>query len=83
MRTSSGIGVSASSWRSARRPPIAVLNSFPSATLMNEEATYGRSFTYWARAAVGDAGPFLPLTRAMGSNSRTRAAVHRSSDASG
>jgi hypothetical protein len=45
--------------------------------LRNEEATYGRSLTYWSSVEA-------PLwTTPIGSTSRRRAAVHEVSDTSG
>ncbi len=44
-----GIGAAASSGLSLLRPPNALPNTREIATLRNEEATYGRSFTYWSR----------------------------------
>jgi hypothetical protein len=42
---SRGNGVSASSGRSSLRPASAVPKSFAIVVLMNDDATYGRSFT--------------------------------------
>ena len=41
----SGIGLLTNSGRSLQRPDIAVPKTWAIATLMNEEATYGRSLT--------------------------------------
>jgi hypothetical protein len=78
MRASSGIGVAASSGRSLLFPASALPNTCAIATLRNDDATYGRSFTYcWSAPADP------PRTSPTGSTSSSTAAVHRSSDTSG
>jgi hypothetical protein len=66
------------------RPVIAVPNILLMATDMNDEAAYGRSFTYCASevAAPPDPRPRSRTSR-TGSMSTISAAVQRSSVASG
>jgi hypothetical protein len=60
-------------------PTIAVLKTRAIATLRNDEATYGRSLTYWSRR-----GKRTPRRiRPTGSTSRSSAAVQLASFASG
>jgi hypothetical protein len=73
----------ASSGRSLLRPAIAVPKTSVIATLRNELATYGRSFTYWSSAPPSPEGPRRPRTRPTGSTSSKSAAVHALSEASG
>jgi hypothetical protein len=55
------------------------LKTRASATLTNDDATYGRSFTYWSSRANRTPRRISPT----GSTSSSRAAVQRSSLASG
>jgi hypothetical protein len=64
MAISSGIGPAANSGRLSQRPVIAVRNTRPSATASNDEAAYGRSLTYCARANPSVC--FLPVSRSAG-----------------
>ena len=74
-----GSGRRARSGRASQRPDIAVPNTRPSATLMNDEAAYGRSLTYWSMR-----GKRIPRrTSPTGSTSSSSATVQRSSVASG
>jgi hypothetical protein len=64
---------------------MAVRKTFPRATASIEDAAYGRSLTYCARLKATSRGALRPCwrTSAIGSTSRSRATVHRSSVASG
>jgi hypothetical protein len=75
----SGIGVAARSAWLFDLPPSAVLKTREIATLVNDDAAYGRSLTYWSRR--GNRTP--RRMRPTGSTSSRSAAVHRSSVASG
>ena len=82
--TSSAAACPASSGRSLLRPVIAVPNILLSATARNDDAAYGRSFTYCESAKPFPRGfPRRPRTSSTGSISTISAAVHRSSVASG
>jgi hypothetical protein len=63
---------------------MAERNTERSATDSSEEAAYGRSFTYWARAKPPPLPPGPdPRTSATGSTSSSSATVHRSGPTSG
>ncbi|MGX1510592.1 hypothetical protein RKD44_001880 [Streptomyces collinus] len=65
---------------------MALEKTLLSATARRDEAAYGRSLTYWARAASGAPPRPLPLPRltsATASTSSSSAAVQRRSSASG
>ena len=77
----SGMLLWASSGRASQRPVSAVRKASLSATASMLEAAYGRSLTYWASSP--SLVLVLPRTRAMGSTSRSSAAVQRPAVASG
>ena len=78
-----GSGVSTSSGRSLLLPLSALPKTSAMATLRNDEATYGRSFTYCCSVPPSPAGPRRCRTNPTGSTSSNKATVHRSSLASG
>src|SRR6185503_3536705 len=79
-RASSGNSEAARSGCRSHRPPSAELNQRDSTTESSDDATYGRSLTYWSSAPPL---PPRPRTIPTGSTSSKTAAVHASSVASG
>ncbi len=83
MRSSSGIGVRASSGRCLQSPRSAERITRPSATVNSDDVAYGRSLTYWASAKSGVLTDVRVRSSACASTSSISAAVQRCSVASG